>query len=52
MPDSDLSDILIASYPPAAYSPMIISEEENGSIIKKLHPLKAAGSDGIPFFAL
>jgi hypothetical protein len=31
---------------------MSISEEEISSVIKKLHPFKAAGSDGIPFFVL
>jgi hypothetical protein len=33
-------------------SPTAISEEEISSIIKKLHPFKAAGSDSIPFFVL
>jgi hypothetical protein len=31
---------------------MSISEEEISSVIKKSHPFKAAGSDGIPFFIL
>jgi hypothetical protein len=31
---------------------MSISEEEISSVIKKSHPFKAAGSDGIPFFVL
>ncbi len=52
MPDAYLSDIPNASYPPEMPSPMSISEEEISSVIKKLHPFKAAGSDGIPFFVL
>jgi hypothetical protein len=31
---------------------MSISEEEISSVIKKSHPFKAAGSNGIPFFVL
>jgi hypothetical protein len=31
---------------------MSISEEEITSVIKKSHPYKAAGSDGISFFVL
>jgi hypothetical protein len=31
---------------------MSISEEEISSVIKKLYPSKAAGSDGIPFLVL
>jgi hypothetical protein len=52
MPDDDLSDIPHASYPPDIPSPMLISEEEISSVIIKLHPFKAAGSDGIPFIVL
>jgi hypothetical protein len=52
MPDADLSDIANASYPPEMPSPMSISEKDISSVIKKLHPFKAAGSDGIPFFVL
>ncbi len=52
MPDADLSDIPDASYLPEKHSPMSISEEEISSVIKKSHPFKAAGSDGIPFFVL
>jgi hypothetical protein len=52
MPDAHLSDIPNAFYPPEMPSPMSISEEEISSVIKKLHPFKAAGSDGIPFFIL
>jgi DMSO/TMAO reductase YedYZ molybdopterin-dependent catalytic subunit len=52
MPDADLSDIPNASYPPEMSFPMSISEEEISSVIKKSHPFKAAGSDGIPFFVL
>ncbi len=33
-------------------SPMLNSEEEILSVIRKLHPFKAAGSDGIPFFIM
>jgi hypothetical protein len=52
MPDADLSDITTASYPPEKHSPMLISEEEISAVIKKSHPFKAAGSNGIPFFVL
>jgi hypothetical protein len=52
MPDADLSNIPNASYPPEMSSSMSISEEEISSVIKKLHPFKAAGSDVIPFFVL
>jgi hypothetical protein len=31
---------------------MSIYEEMTSSVIRKLHPFKAAGSDGIPFFVL
>jgi hypothetical protein len=48
IPDADLSDILNASYPPEMPSPISISKEEISSVNKKLHPFKAAGSDGIP----
>jgi hypothetical protein len=49
MPDVDLSDISNASYPPEMLSPMSVSEGEISSVIKKSHPVKAAGSDGIAF---
>jgi hypothetical protein len=52
MPSADLTDIPHASYPAKIPSPMSISEDEISSIIKKLHPFTAAGSDGIPFFVL
>jgi hypothetical protein len=52
MPDANLSDIPNALYPPEMPSPMSISEEKFSSVIKKSHPFKAAGSDGIPFFVL
>jgi hypothetical protein len=52
MPDADLSDIPNASYPAEMPSPMSISKEEISSFIKKLHPFKVAGSDGIRFFVL
>jgi hypothetical protein len=52
MPNADLSDIPTATYPPEIPSPMSISDEEVSSVIKKLHPFRAAGSDGIPFFVL
>ncbi len=52
MPDVDLYNIINISYPPEMSSPMSISEAETPSVIKKLHPFKAAGSDGIPFFVL
>ncbi len=52
MPDADVSDIPDASYPAELPSSMSISEEEISSVIKKSHPFKAAGSDGIPFFVL
>ncbi len=52
MPDTDLSDIPNASYPAEMPSPMSISEEEISSVIKKLNPLRGAGSNGIPFFIL
>ncbi len=52
MPDADLSDIPTACYPPEFPSPMSISEEEISSVIKKSHPFKAAGSDGILVFVL
>ncbi len=51
MPDADLSDIPNASNPPEMSSPMSITEEIS-SVIKKSHPFKAAGSDGIPFFLM
>jgi hypothetical protein len=31
---------------------MSTSEQKTSSVIKKMHPFKAAGSDGIPFFVL
>jgi hypothetical protein len=52
MPDADLTDIPNTPYPNEIFSPMSISEEEITSVIKKLHPFKAASSDGIPFFSL
>ncbi len=39
-------------YLPEMLSPISISEEELFSVIKKLHPFKAAGSEGIPYFVL
>jgi hypothetical protein len=51
-PEVDLSDIPNLSYLPGMPSPMLISQEEISSVIRKLHPFKAAGSDGIPFFIL
>ncbi len=52
MPYADLSDIPNASYPAERPSPMSISKEEISSVIKKSHPFKAAGSNGITFFVL
>ncbi len=52
MPDADLSDIPNASYPAEMPSTMSILKEDIPSVMKKLHPFKAAGSDGIPFFFL
>jgi hypothetical protein len=52
MPNADLTDIPNASYPAEMPSPMSISEDEIASSIKKSHPFKAAGSDGIPSFVL
>jgi hypothetical protein len=52
MPNADLTDITNASYPAEMPSQMSISENEIASVIKKSHPFKAAGSDGIPFFVL
>ncbi len=52
LPDVNLSDLSNALYPAETPSPMSISEEEISSVIKKLHPFKAAGSDGYPFFIL
>jgi hypothetical protein len=46
---ADLTDIPIASYPAAMPSHIVISEEENSSINKKLRPFGAAGSNSIPF---
>jgi hypothetical protein len=50
MPYADLTDILSASYQIEMFFPMFVSEEMISSVIKKLHPFKAAGSDGILFF--
>jgi hypothetical protein len=50
MPNANLTDIPTASYPAEMPSPMSISEDEIASVIKKSHPFKAAGSEGIPFF--
>ncbi len=52
MPDANLSDIPNALYPPEQPSPMSVSEEDISLVIKKAHPFKAAGSNGIPFFIL
>ncbi len=50
MPYADHSDISNASYLAEMLSFMSISKEEISSVFRKLHPFKAAGSDGIPFF--
>ncbi len=52
MPYADLTDIPNASCPAEITSSMSFSEDEITSIIIKLHPFKAAGSDGIPFFVM
>ncbi len=52
MPDADPPNIPNASYNLELSSPMSILDEENLIVIKKLHPFRAAGSDGIPFFVL
>ncbi len=52
LPDADLSDIHNTQYLAKAPLPMAIFEEEISSVIRKLHPFKVAGSDGIPFFIL
>jgi hypothetical protein len=52
MPDAGLTDNPYASYPAEIHSPITITVEEITSVIKKVHPFKAAGSDGIPFFVL
>jgi hypothetical protein len=50
MPNADLTDIPNASYPAEMPSPMSVFEKEISSVIKMLHPFKAAGSHGIPSF--
>jgi hypothetical protein len=50
MPNANPANILNTSYPAAMPSPVSILEEEISYIIRKLHPFKAAGSDGIPLF--
>jgi hypothetical protein len=52
MPDADPPIIPNPSYPPSLPSSLSTSEEEFSSIIKKLPPFKASGSDDYLFFAL
>jgi hypothetical protein len=49
MLNTDLTDIPNASYPAKMPSPMLLSEDDIASVIKKSRPFKVAGSDGILF---
>ncbi len=50
MPGANLADIPNASYLAAMLSLILISEVDISDVNKKLHPIIAAGSDGITFF--